>query len=43
MLTEPLKSVAIPTPLRNAEVVWFDDVCGGDTQYLTRRKTPEQL
>ncbi|MHC5934772.1 LLM class flavin-dependent oxidoreductase [Nostoc sp.] len=34
MLTEPLKSVAIRTPLPNAEVAWFDDLCGGDTQYL---------
>lgn len=34
MLTEPIKSVAIRTPKRLAEVAWFDDLCGGDTQYL---------
>ncbi|MBD2777324.1 LLM class flavin-dependent oxidoreductase [Iningainema tapete] len=34
MLTEPVKSVAIRTPERLAEIAWFDDLCGGDTQYL---------
>lgn len=34
MLTEPLKSVAHRTQLPNAEVAWFDDLCGGDTEYL---------
>ncbi|MDF5714125.1 MAG: LLM class flavin-dependent oxidoreductase [Rhizonema sp. NSF051] len=34
MLTEPIESVAIRTPQRLVEVAWFDDLCGGDTQYL---------
>jgi len=34
MLTEPIKSVVIRTPKCLAEVAWFDDLCGGDTQYL---------
>lgn len=34
MLTESIDSVAIRTPERLAEVAWFDDLCGGDTQYL---------
>jgi len=34
MLTEPIESVAIRTNVRLAEVAWFDDLCGGDTQYL---------
>jgi alkanesulfonate monooxygenase len=34
MLTEPIKSVVIRTPEHLAEIGWFDDLCGGDTQYL---------
>lgn len=34
MLTEPIKSVPIRTEKRACEVAWFDDLCGGDTQYL---------
>ncbi len=34
MLTFPIESVAIRTDVRNVEVAWFDDLCGGDTQYL---------
>lgn len=34
MLTGPIESVAIRTPERLAEVAWFNDLCGGDTQYL---------
>lgn len=34
MLTKPIKSVGIRTPQRLVEVAWFDDLCGGDTQYL---------
>jgi alkanesulfonate monooxygenase len=34
MLTEPIKPVAIRTQKRLAEVAWFNDLCGGDTQYL---------
>ncbi len=34
MLTEPIKSVSIRTEKRICEVAWFDDLCGGDTQYL---------
>jgi alkanesulfonate monooxygenase len=34
MLTEPIKSVPIRTEKRVCEVAWFDDLCGGDTQFL---------
>ncbi len=34
MLTEPIKSVLVRTEKRACEVAWFDDLCGGDTQYL---------
>ena len=34
MLTEPIQSVTIRTPDRRAEVAWFDDLCGGDTEFL---------
>ncbi len=34
MLTEPIKSVPVRTEKRACEVAWFDDLCGGDTQYL---------
>ncbi|MBO3461364.1 LLM class flavin-dependent oxidoreductase [Aetokthonos hydrillicola Thurmond2011] len=34
MLTEPIKSVVTRTPERLVEIGWFDDLCGGDTQYL---------
>ena len=34
MLTEPIQSVPIRTEKRVCEVAWFDDLCGGDTQYL---------
>ncbi len=34
MLTEPIQSVSIRTKKRVCEVAWFDDLCGGDTQYL---------
>jgi alkanesulfonate monooxygenase len=35
MLQYPINSVAIRTPERVAEIAWFDDLCGGDTQYLS--------
>ena len=34
MLTKPIESVPIRTPQRLVEVAWFNDLCGGDTQYL---------
>lgn len=34
MLTEPIEQVNIRTEERVVEVAWFDDLCGGDTQYL---------
>jgi alkanesulfonate monooxygenase len=34
-LSSPIASVAIRTPQRVAEISWFDDLCGGDTQYLS--------
>ena len=34
-LALPITSVAIRTPQRVAEISWFDDLCGGDTQYLS--------
>ena len=34
MLTEPIQSVPVRTEKRVCEVAWFDDLCGGDTQYL---------
>jgi alkanesulfonate monooxygenase len=34
MLIEPIQSVPIRTEKRVCEVAWFDDLCGGDTQYL---------
>jgi alkanesulfonate monooxygenase len=34
MIAEPLKPVPIRTEKRICEVAWFDDLCGGDTQYL---------
>ncbi len=34
MITEPIKQVEIRTPERIAEVAWFDDLCGGDTEFL---------
>ena len=34
MLTQPIQSVPIRTEKRVCEVAWFDDLCGGDTQYL---------
>ncbi|WP_128546228.1 LLM class flavin-dependent oxidoreductase [Larkinella soli] len=34
MLTEPILSVPIRTTGRLAEVAWFDDLCGGDTEFL---------
>ncbi|MBC7919953.1 MAG: LLM class flavin-dependent oxidoreductase [Ferruginibacter sp.] len=35
MLPTNLPSVAVRTPQRVAEVAWFDDLCGGDTAYLS--------
>ena len=29
-----IKSVAVRTTQRVAEIAWFDDLCGGDTEYL---------
>jgi alkanesulfonate monooxygenase len=34
-LSSPITSVTIRTPQRVAEISWFDDLCGGDTQYLS--------
>lgn len=34
MITEPIEQVNIRTNERVVEVSWFDDLCGGDTQYL---------
>jgi len=34
MLTDPIQPVAVRTPDRLAEVAWFDDLCGGDTEFL---------
>jgi alkanesulfonate monooxygenase len=34
MITEPIEQVTIRTNERVVEVSWFDDLCGGDTQYL---------
>ncbi|MFD2572086.1 LLM class flavin-dependent oxidoreductase [Spirosoma soli] len=35
MLSTPIQPVSIRTPQRVAEIAWFDDLCGGDTQYLS--------
>lgn len=35
MLSLPIQPVSIRTPQRVAEVAWFNDLCGGDTQYLS--------
>ena len=34
MLSESIQSVPVRTEKRVCEVAWFDDLCGGDTQYL---------
>lgn len=34
MITESIEQVTIRTNERIVEVSWFDDLCGGDTQYL---------
>ena len=34
MLIQPIKPVPVRTEKRVCEVAWFDDLCGGDTQYL---------
>ncbi|KUG09940.1 LLM class flavin-dependent oxidoreductase [Solirubrum puertoriconensis] len=34
-LSLPIESVAIRTQPRVAEIAWFDDLCGGDTQFLS--------
>lgn len=33
-MNEPIQKVKIRTQERVVEVAWFDDLCGGDTQYL---------
>lgn len=33
-MNEPIQQVKIRTQERVVEVAWFDDLCGGDTQYL---------
>ena len=34
MLQEPIQHVKIRSKKRIAEIAWFDDLCGGDTEYL---------
>ncbi len=34
MLSQPVLPVTIRTPERVCEVAWFDDLCGGDTEFL---------
>jgi alkanesulfonate monooxygenase len=46
MITEKIEQVDIRTEIRLAEVAWFDDLCGGDTEFLgtidpTRRSSYE--
>lgn len=34
MLSLPIQSIAVRTPERLAEIAWFCDLCGGDTEFL---------
>ena len=34
MLSFPIQSIAVRTPERVAEIAWFCDLCGGDTEFL---------
>ncbi|MCY7357689.1 MAG: LLM class flavin-dependent oxidoreductase [Rudanella sp.] len=34
MLSSPIQSIAVRTPERVAEIAWFCDLCGGDTEFM---------
>lgn len=42
MTLSKIQSVPIRTQQRVAEIAWFDDLCGGDTQYLSVKDSERQ-